>query len=126
MKLQIKFRKKVLGQNHSDKTVFQFSHNRQVLSCFELMQNLKKLLSLHSCHQSPLTTDEILSDPDLLIYRRVHHQFNCDGQLVWYKGTVLGYDRDSREFRIAYDNDDEQYSFPLLEDLTNNELVILN
>ena len=47
---------------------------------------------------------------------------NCDGMMAWYKGTVLSYDESTREYRIAYDNEDEIFSFPLLEDLENNDL----
>ena len=42
--------------------------------------------------------------------------------MAWYKGTVLSYDESTREYRIAYDNEDEIFSFPLLEDLENNDL----
>ncbi len=123
LKLQINFRKKVIGQTHSDKNVFQFSHNRKQFSCDELVQNLKKLLS--SQNSLVLSTEEIFSDPDLLIYRRIEHQFNCEGNLVWYKGTVLDYNKDSKEFRIKYDDEDEEYSYPLLEDFANNEVRII-
>ena len=52
-------------------------------------------------------------------------QFNCDGELVWYRGTVLSFDKETQEFRVLYDNDDEEYKFPLLEDLDNGELKII-
>ena len=63
-----------------------------------------------------------MQDPELLLYRRINHRFNCDGVMARYKGTVLSYDESTREYRIAYDNEDEIFSFPLLEDLENNDL----
>lgn len=124
LKLQISFRKKVLGQTSDDQTLFQFSHNRQVFTDTQLLQNLCKLLSLNYDHQA-LTITDVQRDPDLLIYRRIEHQFNCDGQLVWYKGTILSFDKETKEFRILYDNEEEEYSFPLLEDLEKEEVKIL-
>ena len=123
LKLQISFRKKVLGQTSDDQTLFQFSHNRQVFTDTRLLQNLCKLL-LNYDHQTLAITD-VQRDPELLIYRRIDHQFNCDGQLVWYKGTVLSFDKETKEFRILYDNEEEEYSFPLLEDLEKEEVKIL-
>ena len=124
LKLQINFRKKVLCQTSDDQTVFQFSHNRKVFSDYQLMQNLFKLLSLN-CDQQALTIVDVQRDPDLLIYRQIEHQFDCDGKLLWYKGTVLSFDKGTKEFRVLYDNEDEEYTFPLLEDLEKGDLKIL-
>ena len=125
LKLQINFRRKVLNQSHAKKQVFQFSHNRKVLTVEELSQNLCKLLpSDPPCTGQP-STCEVLRDPELLLYRRIEHVFNCDGVDVWYKGTVLSYNKDSGEFRIAYDNEDEVYCFPLIDDLRKGELKIV-
>ena len=124
LKLQISFHKRVLCQTSDDQTIFQFSHNRKVFSDSQLMQNLFKLLSLN-CDNQALTITDVQRDPELLIYRRIEHQFNCDGELVWYRGTVLSFDKATQEFRILYDNDDEEFEFPLLEDLNNGELKII-
>ena len=47
--------------------------------------------------------------------------------MVWFKGTVLGYDKgtDTLHFRVVYDNEDGECCFPLLEDIANNEVRIL-
>jgi len=86
LKLQIKFCKKVLCQSADDQTIFHFSHNHKPFTNVELLHNLFKLLSL-DISQSVLTSRDIKEDPELLIYRRVEHRFNCDGKLVWYKGS---------------------------------------
>ena len=116
LKLQLKFRKKVISQTYHDKTVFQFSHNSRAFSVSELKQNLLKLLCTSDPHPC-LSADEIASDPDILLYHRIEHQFNCDGDLVWFKGTVLGYDKDTLLFRVLYDNEEDECHFPLLDDM---------
>ena len=126
LKLQLKFRKKVLSQTYHDKTVFQFSHNSRAFSVSELKQNLLKLLCTNDPHPC-FSAEEIAADPDILLYRRIEHQFNCNGDMVWFKGTVLGYDKgtDTLHFRVVYDNEDGECCFPLLEDIVNNEVRIL-
>ena len=101
--------------------LLQFSHNRQPFSLDELTQNLFKLLPNDHSH-SEFSVDQISADPELLLYRRIEHLFDCDGDSVWYKGTVLAYDKDTEEFRVAYDNDDEVFCFPLLLDLEKGDL----
>jgi E1A/CREB-binding protein len=123
LKLQINFRRKVLGQAHADKSVFFFSHNRKPLSECDLKQNLYQLLP-HDGVQQFVTAEEIILDPELLIYRRIEHQFDNDGKLEWFEGTVLGYNKDTKEYRIQYDGEDDIYSFPLLEDVQRNELHV--
>lgn len=128
LKLQIKFRKKVMSQTYHDKTVFQFSHNSRAFSVSELKENLLKLLCTSEPHLGfCASAEEIAADPDILLYRRIEHQFNCNGNLVWFKGTVLGYsyDKDTLMFRVVYDTEEEEYYFPLLDDINNNELHVL-
>lgn len=60
-----------------------------------------------------------------MLYQRVELVFNCDGVEAWFKGTVLSYNKDSGEFRVVYDDKDEVYCFPLLEDLKNEELKLM-
>ncbi|XP_065887842.1 uncharacterized protein [Dysidea avara] len=124
LKLQIKFRKRVLCQSTDDQAVFHFSHNHKPFTNSELLHNLFKLLSLDN-GQSVLTSRDVKEDPELLIYRRVEHRFNCDGKLLWYKGTVLGFNKVTNEFRILYDDEEEECTFQLLEDLERDDLRIV-
>ena len=126
--MQITFRKKVFGQTHPEKIVFHFSQNRRQFPVLELKENLLKLLTGHEGEPAPgLTLDEITHDPEILIYRRIQHQFDCDGELVWFSGTVLSYDRVTtcKEFRVVYDNEEDEYSFPLIEDICNREVRVV-
>ena len=124
LKLQIKFRKKVLSQTHPDKTIFFFSHQRKQHTQVELKRNLLKLLSRPESQQ-PLSSEQLARDPELLIYRRIEHQFSTDDGLVWFKGTVLGYSKESGEFRVVYDDEEEEYSYPLLQDLAKGEVHVI-
>ena len=58
----------------------------------KLQQNLLKLLCTNDLHPC-FSAEEIAADPDILLYRCIEHQFNCNGDMVWFKGTVLGYDK---------------------------------
>ena len=51
--------------------------------------------------------------------------FNCDGELVWFTGTILSYDKDAKEYRVAYDNEEGDYCFPLIEDFAKGEIRIV-
>ena len=125
LKVQISFRRKVLGQNHEDKSV---SHNRKPLSETDLKFNWLKLLPQSSSLEQQLVVPsetEIANDSDLLLYRRIKHRFECDGSPQWFDGTVLSYSKDTGEYRVQYDNEDEIYTFPLLDDLKENDLKVL-
>ena len=123
LKVQISFRKKVLSQEHPDKIIFQFSHKRQTFSVSQLKENLLKLLSPHEeLHVSSLTKDEIYNNPELLVYKRIEHLFSCDGEMIWFTGTVVSYNEEAGEFSIAYDDEDDICQYPLLEDMAKGEL----
>ena len=121
LKLQMNFRKKVLCQTHTDKFIFAFSNNGRAYTVSELTNNLLKLLSVV---KQPLTPEDISGDPYSLVYRRIEHLFMCDNGLNWFKGTVVGYNSETSEFRVAYDGEEDEYNYPLLEDLLNGELII--
>ena len=103
LKLQLNFRRKVLNQSHTEKSIFQFSHNRQALSVEQLTQNLLTLLSSGNYSELNLNaTDQFISSPDKLVCHRIKHLFDCDSEEVWFKGTVLAYNQNNHEFTIAY------------------------
>lgn len=124
LKLQLKFRKKVLCQTHPDKTVFMFSHQKKAYTLAELKSNVLKLLCAPETQQ-PLSAEELAHDPELLIYRRIEHQFHTEDGLEWFRGTVLGYCNESAEYRVVYDDEEEEYSYPLLQDMANGEVRVV-
>ena len=121
MKLQINFRRKVFEQFHDDKSVFLFSHQGKQHSHTQLFSNLLKLLPTE---QQSLSIDQFLHHPELLVNKRIDHLFESDQGLQWFKGTILEYIQDSNEYRVVYDLENDEYLFPLLEDLANGELHI--
>lgn len=118
LKLQINFRRKVLNQIHAENQVFQFSRNRKALTVEELAQNsCKLLLNNLSCTCQP-STSEVLrnfccikeSNTFLIVTA-----LTCGIKEQCYHN----YDKDSGEFRVVYNNEDEVhvYCFPLIDDL---------
>ena len=89
----------MLNQQVQDKHLFQFSHNHRSFTFEELAQNLCALLPSNTLSESAsLKIEEVLKDPELLLYRRIKHLFNCDCEDTWYKGTVLSYNQQTEEF----------------------------
>lgn len=113
-----------------DKSVFQFSHNRRAFSVEQLRHNLTQLLD-SDCMLAPVpesaqsfSTSQIIDEPELLVGKRIKHRFQEDENLVWYTGTVLSVD-DEMKFKIEYDGESDYYSFKLLDDIINGDLVLL-
>ena len=42
--------------------------------------------------------------------------------MIWFTRTVVSYNDEAGEFSIAYDDEDEVYQYPLLEDMAKGEL----
>ena len=38
--------------------------------------------------------------------------------------TVMEYIKETKEYRVAYDNDDCEYYYPLLDDIANDEVIV--
>ena len=79
LKLQIKYRHKVIEQTPPDTSVFKFSHNRKQHSIEQLKQNLYQLFDEESS-SSPedglrLALDDILVHPELLVGQKIKHRF---------------------------------------------------
>ena len=80
------------------------------------------ITDLESCE----IAQEILLNPQLLVGQRIRQRFNEGGQLVWYDGTVLHMSSsETNEYEVKYDEDDDVYCFPLLDDFKNGDLQIV-
>ena len=91
-----------------------------------MKSNLLKLLASPETQQLlPISIEELDHDPELLIYQRIEHQFSTEDGLVWFKETVLGCCAEKKEFRIVYDNEDEEQSYPLLQDFAMGDVHII-
>ena len=131
LKLQIKFRRKVLCQTYSDLSVFKFSQNGKQLSVDQLEANLYKLLPTANVDAgmnstTALSLDQVLIHPEKLVGHEINHRFEVeDGELVWYKGTVEKYNSRTNEFIVRYDGEELPCSFPLLDDIRSGDLQLI-
>lgn len=108
--------KKVLQQLHTDKSLFIFSHHRKQHSYTQLVCNLtNSLMKLHVL---------IIDNPEILVQKRIEHLLEDEGELKWLKGTVMEYVKETQEYRVAYDNEDCEYYYPLLDDIANDEVIV--
>ena len=62
--------------------------------------------------ENPIISIEDVQQPKLLVGCRIKHRFETDQELVWYEGTVLQMDSETKEFQVAYD--DDICCFPLM------------
>lgn len=69
--------------------------------------------------------EDVLHQYDLLIGKKIKHQFQVDGKQVWYECTVLQLNYKTNEFHIIYD-DDYVCVFSLLDDIVSGNLIILS
>lgn len=129
LKLQINFRKKVLGQNHPNKAVFNFSHNRKQHSVLQLTENLLMLVGAVSDDLEggnvTVTLEEVMQKPDLLVGKKIQHRFTVGKELMWFIGTVLSMKAETREFQVIYDGEDDICYFTLLDDIERGDLELL-
>lgn len=132
LKLQINFRHKVLGQTHTNKDVFKFSHNRKQFSADQLKQNLFLLIGMDeenstssndNNHTSLL--EEVMLRPEFLVGKKIRHRFQVGRKLVWYNGTVLHLNSKTREYQIEYESEDDLCYFALLDDISSGDLVVI-
>jgi hypothetical protein len=126
LKIQLKFRREILQQTSSDSNVYKLSKDKKKLTIDQLKTNLESLI-LHAfeLEQNQAGTS---SDPDmpLLQGRNVKHCFLENNIKTWYKGFVISSVPGFRNFyNIIYENDENVYTYKLLEDYANGDLEII-
>ena len=124
LKTQITFRKVVLEQPVSDKTLFNFSSKG--LGTFGIARLKANVLTLirASCHLIEQTEKD--NPGSMLVGQRVQHKFeNEDGSSQWYHGKVISQVPGFLQwFNIIYNDDDCVYTYRLLDDLSDGDLKI--
>lgn len=55
---------------------------------------------------------------------RIEHLFETDDGPQWYRGSVLGYSKDTQEYRVLYDGEEEEFVYPLLEDIAVGDVLV--
>ena len=71
------------------------------------------------------SAEVILTQPEFLVGKKIRHQFDVNGELVWYDGKILCMNSDTKEFEIKYDGDEDTFWFTLFDDLNAGDLIIL-
>ena len=129
LKLQINFRKKVLGQNHPNKSIFKFSHNRKQYSVQQLTENLLVLVGAASGDledgNATVTLKEVMQNPAFLVGKKIRHCFGVGKELMWFLGTVLSMNAQTKEFKVKYDDEDDICCFTLLDDIESGDLELV-
>lgn len=121
---QLKFRKKVLNQKHSDSKIFNFSEKvggkYQKLTIEQLKSNVFKLIQ--DCLMVP-TEEKHQSNVPLLVGKKVSHKFSDGAE---YIGTVISVVPGFCEwYNIKYQNDEAIYAYNLAEDYRNGDLKLV-
>ena len=118
VRIQIKIRKKILGQNIR----IVFSHSRKQRPISEVVKELSKYIDQNSSECSELT-----EDPNSLVGKRISHKFETDDtrEIVWYHGSVIGYDMATKTHEIVYEGEEEHCYFDITLDLLKGDLKVL-
>ena len=87
----------------------------------QLAYNIMKLLPTA---QLPLSAEQFTRNPEVLVNKIIEHLLDTDQGLQWFRGTVVGYSEDSKEYGVLYDSEDSEYFYPLLEDIANGEVIV--
>ncbi|KAK6180549.1 hypothetical protein SNE40_012682 [Patella caerulea] len=125
LQTQLKFRKSVLHQKHSDKQIFNLSKKEpggkyRKLSVKELKDNLCELVktALDTGSKSEVSAYDV----PLLVNKRILHKF-ADGQE--YPGYVINVVPGFPQwYNVKFDNDDAIYSYNLHEDYKKGDLKL--
>ena len=67
-----------------------------------------------------------MKKPTLLVGKKIRHRFEVEHKSVWFVGTVLSMDVNTKEFEVSYEGEsDEICRFTLLDDIESGDLEIL-
>ena len=126
LKAQLRFRKRVLEQQHPDKSVFAFSSKEKgQFTSNMLFQNLLQLLvQSGACNgpAPPRSCDDSLAD------KSIQHNFKeSDGTVKAYEGKVISQVPGFADwYNVVYTEEpDVVYTFKLADDLKNGDLKVL-
>ena len=126
LKAQLRFRKHVLQQKHSDKDIYKFSDKTSgTYSVAKLQENLLRLIQLAQ-------TQLLLSNPSnltsTLVGKRVLHYFNVDGKLQGFHGYVISQVPGFPEwYNIVYDEEGDIVStYQLMDDYNSGDLELVD
>ena len=47
-----------------------------------------------------------------------------DDRPKWYRGLVIGYSKENKEYQVRYDGEDDELVYPLLEDIATGDVLV--
>lgn len=62
--------------------------------------------------------------PESLVGKQILHKFNVDGEEKWFTGCVLGYNAVTDLHEVSYYDEEENYFYNLLEDISKGDIII--
>ena len=118
LKTQIQIRKKVLNQ--VVRIPYTVSRKQRPIS--EITQELSDLINRNT---SASKYSHFIKDPKALVGHQIKQKFVVEEDLVkWYNGIVVKYCPQSRTYEVEYEGDNTSYSFDLIVDILNDDLII--
>jgi len=120
LKDQVNIRKNLLNQ----KIKITFSRQGKKRPLKDITDDL--IVHIQTCGPHPNDTASQTDDPTELVGKQILHKFKHKGDEKWYRGHVISYDEISEEHKIIYDNEEEDCYFNLMEDISHNDLIIIN
>ena len=114
---QINIRKKVLKQ----KVKIPFTHNRRQRQLTDIIRELSDFIAMNSGDSYP---DSEIHAPESLVGKKVLHKFEVEGEEKWYTGYVVSYNAVTHLHEVAYEEEEENFHFNLLGDISQGDLII--
>ena len=117
LKTQIEIRKKILNQV----VRIPFTASRKQRSISEIIQELSDLIDRNTAASK---YSHFIKDPKALVGHQIKQRFVVEDLVKWYDGIVVNYCPSSKTHEVEYEGDDARYSFDLIVDILNDDLII--
>ena len=98
-----------------------FTHNRRQRQLTDIIRELSDFIAMNSGDSHP---DSEIHAPESLVGKKVLHKFEVEGEEKWYTGYVVSYNAVTHLHEVAYEEEEENFHFNLLEDISQGDLII--
>ena len=99
-----------------------FTVSRKPRSVSEITKDLSDFIDRNT---SASKNSIFIKDPKALVGHQIKQRFVVEDDLVkWYNGIVVNYCPSSKTHEVQYESDDARYSFDLIVDILNDDLII--
>ena len=133
LKLQISARRRLL-QSKCDQKLFCFTQKKVKFNVETLKQNLLQIIeisnsNIQECDKNSLDLTQVRLTPALLVGKAISHFYSEEGEEKWWDGQILRQKKNSLDFYIKYDNDENEWELSLdqiIHDIEVGDLVCLS